>query len=341
MGKNLTLDASVDFFTPLLEAWRIEPAGPIEELVNGQVFRIPASGGYSLILKNVGENHPQKMRRLVFEHEVLLHVSEAGLPVAVPLLDRAGSEAVPWRQRLYTLTPDLQNYPQETYQYTRSKLFKNYGKAIARMHQALETFPKNNLAEKTWRNDLAEEVFVKGLPLLKNSPNPTMAKVAEMMSGDLHTEMEAAYACLPDQLIHRDCHRGNLLTCKHEVTGIIDWDHLSIGPRLLDVAYFATSEVHRRLQERDIMAHWHKELAWLLQGYHKEEPFSELEKNAFPAILLAIPFLFINWLVSINRDYWIQVEVLAWLANNLEEVQATLGKLAPDISATLVSRKNL
>jgi Ser/Thr protein kinase RdoA (MazF antagonist) len=44
---------------------------------------------------------------------------------------------------------------------------------------------------------------------------------------------------LPEQLIHRDCHPGNILVQGTRVISFIDWEDLCIGPRLFDLAYYA------------------------------------------------------------------------------------------------------
>lgn len=47
----------------------------------------------------------------------------------------------------------------------------------------------------------------------------------------------AAFAGLPVQPIHGDCHGSNVLLCNGEVSGFIELDHLPTGPRLYDLAY--------------------------------------------------------------------------------------------------------
>lgn len=47
----------------------------------------------------------------------------------------------------------------------------------------------------------------------------------------------------PPTSIHGDFHRGNLPVHDGEVSGIVDPDHLPIGPRIYDLAYFLANQL--------------------------------------------------------------------------------------------------
>jgi Ser/Thr protein kinase RdoA (MazF antagonist) len=66
------------------------------------------------------------------------------------------------------------------------------------------------------------------------------ASVVRTVGLERGASIAATLRGLPEQLIHRDCHPGNVLVDGTRVIGFIDCDHLCIGPRLFDVACFDT-----------------------------------------------------------------------------------------------------
>ncbi len=136
--------------------------------------------------------------------------------------------------------------------------------------------------------------------------------------------MPTALTDLPQQLIHRDCHAENLLSCGTEVTGIVDWDHLTIGPRILDVAYFAVQLAKRQVRDRAAMEQWLDELPLLLAGYGGESPLLAKETAAFPHLLIAVPVLFAYWAIEtgLSDDYIrTELDTMVWLYGNLAAVR--------------------
>ncbi len=312
-----------ELVSDVLLAWDVEISGPIEEVVAGDVFRIPNAGGEAWILKNVGNRQEQTIRQVTFEREVLLHVHQAGLPVPVPRLDRQGRIAVPWRDQYYTLSPCLPSSQEELTGPIRAQLFRNYGRTIARMHRVLAAFPQDGLARRTWRTDLESEVFEIGIPIIMPHLQGRQAEWFGTMMEDRGQAMKDAFQDLPEQLIHRDCHMGNLLSCGTEVTGIIDWDHLSLGPRILDLAYFAVQIAKRQIHQPDKMAQWLDEIPLLLQGYDSKSALLVKEKAAFPYVLIAVPIFFTYWLIETGQISSVQIELdaVAWLHNNLDLIR--------------------
>jgi Ser/Thr protein kinase RdoA (MazF antagonist) len=136
--------------------------------------------------------------------------------------------------------------------------------------------------------------------------------------------MPTALQDLPQQLIHRDCHAENLLSCGTEVTGIVDWDHLTIGPRILDPAYFAVQLAKRRVRDPAAMAQWLDDFPLLLAGYGDESALLAEEMAAFPHVLIAVPVLFAYWAIETGHgDDYIRTELdtMAWLYRHLEGVR--------------------
>ncbi|MCJ7739106.1 MAG: phosphotransferase [Anaerolineae bacterium] len=141
---------------------------------------------------------------------------------------------------------------------------------------------------------------------------------------DLEPAMRDAFRDLPEQLIHRDCHDENLLSCGSEVTGIVDWDHLVVGPRILDVAYFAVQAAKRDVRDAAKMAQWFHDLPLLVQGYTSVSALSREEQAAIRYVMIAVPIFFAHWAIGVAMDTdYIQQELdaVAWLYDNLDAIQ--------------------
>jgi Ser/Thr protein kinase RdoA (MazF antagonist) len=307
----------------IIAAWDIKVSGQVEHICPEGIFRLSSEQGDDLILKDIGPIDDRLLSQLAFEHEVLRHLQAAGLPVALPLPDIQGRTVVPWRDRALTLSPCLPNDSTASMPAHRDRLLRNYGAAIARMHQALITFPPAEIPDWIDPIDLTSEVFDTGFPIILRYLKGAQADQFQATFADLNRTMPAALQHLPQQLIHRDCHAENLLSCDTEVTGIVDWDHLTIGPRILDIAYFAVQLAKRQVRNPEAMAQWLDELPLLLGGYEAESILLEKEKVAFPYALISVPVLFAHWAIGTRHsDDYIQTELdtMAWLYRNVEVI---------------------
>ena len=156
----VTLDEVVD----VLKLWGVQPNMPLEEIHPGRVFKAYQAVGDPLILKDVGE-YPAE--RLLFEIDVLRHLSISGVPVAVPLKTVQGQRVVDTHGTCFTLSPCLlkEGDPEPAGWEER---IPGYGAAFSRLHLALATYPKEGLVEKTWSSDPLSESF-ELLPILVDS----------------------------------------------------------------------------------------------------------------------------------------------------------------------------
>jgi Ser/Thr protein kinase RdoA (MazF antagonist) len=231
---------------------------------------------------------------------------------------------VPWQEHYYTLSPCLPSDGTALTPVQHRQLLRNYGVATAGMHRALATFPQDRLPAWIGRVDLASEVLDTGFPIILPYLEEGEEVEFQAMRARLARTMPTAFQDLPEQLIHRDCHAENLLSCGTVVTGIVDWDHLTIGPRILDVAYFAVQLAKRQVRNPAAMAQWLDDFPLLLAGYEAESTLLEEEKAAFPQVLIAVPVLFAYWAIETGHsDDYIQTELdtMAWLYRNLEIVR--------------------
>ena len=306
-----------------MAVWDVRVCGAVEEILSEVLFRFSSERGDDFVLKEVGAIDDSVLNRLKFEYEVILHVHRSGLSGAVPLRDGQGRIVVPWEGDYYRLSPCLPNADGELTGPPRDLLFHNYGKTIAEMHLTLAAFPHNKLEGRVERTALESEVFDIGLPIITAYLSGGQEDSFRAMIVDLEPVMRDAFRDLPEQLIHRDCHSENLLRCGSEVTGIVDWDHLIVGPRILDVVYFAVQTAKHNVRDAGKTAQWFHDLPLLVQGYASVSALSAEEQAAIPYVMIAVPIFSAHWAISAAKDVdHIQQELdaAAWLCHNLDTI---------------------
>jgi Ser/Thr protein kinase RdoA (MazF antagonist) len=305
----------------ILATWDIPPVTSIQAVEHSQdVFKVNTAG-QAFTLKDVS-NAPN-LRRLAFTRAVLTHVAHAGLNVAVPRPTRSGHEVAEFAGRLYLLCDYI-----EAGEVTRDpallpELFEHTGQAIARLHQALASYPDPDIARHTWREDLAGQLPGWLAALEAGLPEPSAAVVGHVRSRR-GAEIEAALRGLPEQFIHRDCHPGNILVQGTHVIGFIDCDHLCLGPRLYDLATYALHHVKWVTDDAAATQGWLRAVPHLLRGYRSVQTLPPQEAAALPAAIVAYHLLLSHWFMGLPRWEPIALEMrsLAWVDQHFDLIRA-------------------
>jgi Ser/Thr protein kinase RdoA (MazF antagonist) len=303
----------------ILAHWDIPPVASIVAIHDAQrVFKI-VTVGPTFILKDISD--APDLTRLEFTRNVLTHVAHAGLRVPIALLSRFGQSAVPFQGRFYLLSEliEASEYPSEPE--LKAELFYHTGQAIAKLHQALAAYPDKEVSRKTWREDLAGRVAEWISALGDGLPEP-QAAVVKRVGRERGATIEAALRGLPEQLIHRDCHPGNILVQRTRVIGFIDCDHLCIGPRLFDLAYYAVHHLKWVTDDEAATNRWLTDLPHLLTGYRSQQRLTQEEAAALPYGMLAYHLLLSHWFMGLPRRESIALEVRAldWIHTHFDAI---------------------
>lgn len=108
---------------------------------------------------------------------------------------------------------------------------------IAKLHKALEGYPCTGSCPTLLLGSLSWNRWEAGLETIPESVFGTMVRKNEKKLRSLIDEVNVGRAEAPyEQLIHADIHPQNLLCRNASVVGIIDFDALSVGPLILDLA---------------------------------------------------------------------------------------------------------
>ncbi|MFN8446888.1 MAG: phosphotransferase [Caldilineaceae bacterium] len=311
--------------TAILAHWELPPLITIAALQEKHsVYKITTNGP-SFILKDISD--APNLTRLEFTHQVLTHVAHSGLYVPTPLAARSAALAVPYQGRFYLLTNYIEARPDPFMPEAIGTLFYDAGEGIARLHQALASYVDPEISRKTWREELAGRV-VPWISALSARLPESQAEIVKRLGPVRSATIEAALRSLPEQLIHRDCHPGNILLHGTRVIGFIDCDHICIGPRLFDLAYYAVHHLKWVTDDASATTRWLKTLPALLNGYQAQLLLSPQEVTALPAAMMAYHLLLANWFMQAGHQEPIarEVQALDWLDQHFE---AILDRLLP------------
>jgi Ser/Thr protein kinase RdoA (MazF antagonist) len=248
------------------------------------VWEVTSEGGRSYLLKRLPE-HPPGVGP-VEEYRVSLHLQANGVPVAVPLVTDSGHISTSHEGHSYTLVPRL---PADRHdRFGAAGTHAAIGSAIAGLHAALKTYPG---PIHSFTHDLVPEFRISLAALPADLVDDTIAP--------LQVQILAAISDLPGQRIHGDCNPGNVLLVGGEVTGLIDLDHLPLGPRVYDVAYFMVWRLQDLLDENladdNRTTRFLDALAECVAGYQSASRFSDREITSIGPAMIAAAMTLADW----------------------------------------------
>jgi Ser/Thr protein kinase RdoA (MazF antagonist) len=296
--------------------WEVGDVQAIEPIQPDTVFKV-TTPERSFILKDISTKWPSE--RYEFIHDVLVHVAKQGMKTDVPMRNKMGQVVTELRDCRYILSGFLEASRSPTLPDQSRELFYNVGAAIAEFHIALSSYGDKDLTRKTWRENLLGPLDRDAQIELGLSDRQvsTLIEVCRKREEDFHQ----AQKDLPEQLIHRDCHFGNVIVDGVQVVGFIDCDHLCIGSPIEDLAYFFSDLPwipKGVLEFRDWLAH----IPVLLDGYHRRRALSSREIAVFPYMVMVWLMAFSGYHASL-KEFEItasHLQTLVWINDHFDEV---------------------
>ncbi len=316
-----------DVLRKVLEHWGTGVVDSIEEVAASGVYAIGMRNGDRAILKRIGEDSPDLAQRHVFCHDVLKHLSAHSVPVAVPIPDTEGNTLSRHGQYLYVLLPHVQHERLETGgdPAVLGRCMSNTGQSFALLHEALGQFPRERIGEYVWRAPLSAEIV-----------NYRSRQVLQYLTGEEQVRFSAmfleavprmceAFVELPEQLIHRDCHCGNVLFRDCEVVAFVDCDHFSVGPRVFDIGYFITSLVTYHPLGMLEPTRWLEAVPLFLSGYRRHVALAPSELGALYDAALSTPLQISGWLFENGMPDLARklLNTFAWMHEHQAETRAS------------------
>lgn len=307
-----------------LGAWA-RAAGPVTEVEAAHqpppgretvVFAVVTARGDRFIFKNVAGS--PGARRIEAEYDLLRHLHACGVPVAVPLLCDDGRVSLQAGERIYVLYPMLPAdhvLPPADIE----RVYARIGAAVARLHRALATYAGQI---DSWTMDLPRTVFEEAGPRIGRALAGHDAERFRLTMDGLRDEMVTALRGLPAQRIHGDCHGGNYLLYRGDVSGFCDLDHLPIGPRVYDVGYLLADMAKAQFFHNPAHRDWLDHFDAVVAGYDHENSLSRREKDALWFVMLATQVLFVDWFFQHDMPDLAakNLEAFYWIYRHRDEI---------------------
>lgn len=137
--------------------------------------------------------------------------------------------------------------------------------------------------------------------------------------------LAAAVADLPVTRLHGDCHGGNLLADSEGLYGVIDIDHLPVGPRVCDLASYAADLLRNRdsLRGRVVAI-----IAAVIAGYHRHTALTAREVLAIVPAMITYELGMIHWFIGETggEHQQIHLEVLDSILDTTDDLTMVLLK---------------
>lgn len=197
--------------------------------------------------------------QLAFDHAVIHHLHQAGLPVTPPTRTFSGSRWFQLEGHVYEVYVLVRGAEHESGNLAQ---IRAAGEMLGRLHLATTGFDPGDGKRPRRLHDPTESragfwgaarlAQRQGRPAADYDTLQRLIRVTETLARSLS---DKAYWALPGCIIHGDWHPGNLKFAGDAVSGIFDFDWVMAGPRAVDVAdgllYFAGRRP-QPLEPRDI-----------------------------------------------------------------------------------------
>jgi Ser/Thr protein kinase RdoA (MazF antagonist) len=194
---------------------------------------------------------------------------------------------------------------------------RQFGHAIGRLHIALQSidieygFPTRNLYNTTYGWVLKS---------MEDSDDDRIHGVVKLIQ-ELQAEM-AILQDLPQHLIHRDAHGGNMVFEDAAFMGFIDFDIPERNIRLFDPCYCAMGVLPIEFANAGFSKNWLSFLGSIISGYGQINPLTVEEIRSIWYVLICIEAMFVALFIKSNPAISSQnAAICMWLAEMREEIE--------------------
>jgi Ser/Thr protein kinase RdoA (MazF antagonist) len=262
--------------------------------LNDTYVVVSESGKYAL---RIYRNEWRSESEILFEQDALLHLGREGVSVSKPILRKdgriAGRVTAPEGPRHVVLFQYAQGDPQ-TYEDEAEEESYLYGKSVARIHAATDTFRSSHHRFTLDLDHLLTLPLQACEPFLAHRKEDW--KYIEGFAGRLRSIIQDFPSDrLEFGFCHGDFHGGNAHVDKNAALTFFDFDCCGAGWRAYDIAVFRWS-ARLRGKEKE---RWPS----FIRGYTDQRPLSEIDLRSIP-YFVAIRHLWILGLHTGNSHDW-------------------------------------
>ncbi|WP_105616021.1 phosphotransferase [Vallitalea okinawensis] len=263
------------------------------------------------------------------ETKLLYFLQKNHIPVAVPVKGSRGECYITWNNKTYCIYPKIQgDEPEDFYSRENFDYSSIIGKAIAEYHNVLASYPYEGEYEKI---NILDKLLIWAMPIIEECHLVDLESFKQLKRS-WFKDLENDLLNLPQQIIHRDLHLGNLLFEEGQLTGIIDYDLMAIGPRIYDPCYccigFLNDSFYSIYRQE-----WLNMLIQLFKAYNKSIFLTAFELKAIPYLISLIQLILLaHHIEDGNReDVMINLQAFRWVADHYSEMERGLKFIIDDL----------
>ena len=169
------------------------------------------------------------------------------------------------------------------------EMWEETGRLLARLHAISAQFSEVNRV--TWRPKVASRFHLDTLIKKNVLPDTYKGRFVDLAEGFIERS-DILFDDAHKQLIHGDCHFGNLIFRPDESLYLVDFDDCCFGPVIQDVWMLLPGTIEESRLE------W----SWFLSGYETFRPFPLEQINLVPALSLMRQLHFASWCAMQSED---------------------------------------
>lgn len=236
---------------------------------------------------------------IIFVIELLLYLEKKGLPVGkihktknggYLIYKKIGKMKIPVMAREF-LAGEQKN------ELSKDEIYAA-GEVLAKIHEALSSFPnkkrkKVNLLRRT-------RVLYRSLAKKLKRTNDRQFKILwlSFYPRFLKELKKTPQVFEPKDLIHGDFHQANVLYDGGKISAVFDFDQVSLGPKIADLARFAVNYTIIVQETGGKMPSVSAVFANLLSGYESRGKLTKREKEILPDLATFFFFEKASWAIS-------------------------------------------
>lgn len=211
-------------------------------VVNRTLLFKTTTGDY--VLRTYRPDKP--LNEIALEHRMTLFARDNGVPSITPIPLPNGHTVVEIQGRYYSLFTRAQGEQIARDALSGAHLI-SMGRFLARLNTALQDFPPDGLFRRNF-DKTPEQTLQKIAQLeqtIKAWPNPgqdeesALQYLFQQRDYLRYRPQRMQTAGIAMQATHGDFHEGNLFFHNYQVSAIIDWDQVRMGPRSWDAIRYA------------------------------------------------------------------------------------------------------
>ena len=258
-----------------------------------RAWRVQTAGGRGYFLKL----HLDQQASAAYP--VLRQLADQGMRVEVPLPTVNGGVLAEHRGQFFALYEELPGEPVDVHGGAAPlRTARALGAAIGQLHRGLAA------CSDTMATPLPRACLLADTLSWATRLQCTIGQSNAAWLGPVVAELDAALgglgAGLPRQLVHNDCHSGNVIVDGFGVPGFIDFDFMRINLRIFDPCYCLAFLLVDGMGRRFDLDQWPDLQDRLLAGYDSICPLQVAERAVITYIVWAA--------LLINAGWWLQAD---------------------------------